>query len=508
MTATLVSNNARIHPMSSLHKRADPSQFGTNSRTRAISTSQIQTGASHLLPRKTSSLSAKVSIPIPQKRSIHGPSPLELSDKPNRIVRKIGDMDLDDIINGSDDEKSESHTLSNYRTRKPPTISKSARDLIDFLDQGPPSDFSPPLPPQSSAAPSSLKSSGRFQRMMSRLTGSSSSEKLRDESAKLRKTPVINTAFNTNTTNGTTHHPQTPVKKAPNVIVATPPPRMQPTLSQGTPQKSPTAYSDSSRLMQRKTSVRKKVPPLNPDPETPVHNPQSPSVSRTLSDEQIHLSALPSGNGQPNRANEAYKPPQPEPEPQPRASVDTTASGEKIIFRRPAPTPPTKITVEVTASTPLPVKVQPPSPSQDTNSCLNAAHARSLRQLMSTATTADECRVLVDMFLARAGFPIDRSIDEDPYPSPISSVDPSDVDLESSVIETLLGGDASSAPSTTINSAQPSEAGQADESEVGTSDAETGDEVIDSPTRHSPSRIVRDARLNRPLPITRRLLVV
>lgn len=490
-SAHFSSNNGRVY-----HKRTGTSPFDTNGRTRAISTSQIQTEASRTLPRKTSSLSATLSIPISLKRSVPGPSPLELSDKPNRS-RKISDMDPDDIVNGSDDEKSE---------LKPHTLSKSTRDLIEFLDRGPPVDFAPNLSPQSLAASSSPKSAGRFQRMMSKLTGSSSSEKLREDSAKLRKTPVVSTAFNT-----ATHHPHTPVK-VPTVIVATPPPRMQPIPPQATPPKSPTVIHDSHRLMQRKTSVRKKVPPLDPKFETSVYSPQSPSVSRTLSDEQIRSSTLLNGNGQSSGANEAHKPAQsplasPEPEPRPRASADTVASDEKIVFRRPAPTPPAKIAIDVTAPAPTPLPV-PPSPSRDTKLSLNAAHARNLRQLMSTATTADECRVLVDMFLARVGFPIDRSIDADPYPSPISSADPSDIDLESSVIETLLGGDSSSAPSTTICNAQPSEAGQADESEVGTSDAETCDEAIESPIQHSPLRIVRDTRANRPLPPATRLLVV
>lgn len=492
-TSTLVSSsNGRIHPMNSSYKRKGASQFDPNERSRTISTSQIQTGPSHILPRKTSSLSAKSSIPISQKRSARGLSHLELSEKPDR-ARNIGDMDLDDILNGSDDEKSESHTLSNFKTPKPPKLSKSARDLIDFLDQGPPTDFAPP-PPQSPAASSSLKSVGRFQRMMSRLTGGSSSEKLREESTKLKKTSVVNT---TNVANL-----QTPVKKAPAVIVATPPPRIRPTPQQVTPPKSPIANHDSSRVG-RKTSVRKKVPPLNPELETSVNSLQSSSVPRILSDEQIRPPGLPHGNGQSSSVNEAHKPTKPlllsELEPRPRASSDTAASDEKIMFRRPAPTPPAKITIEVAtpAATLLPVTVQPPSP-QDTKLSLNATHAQSLRQLMSTATTADECRVLVDMFLARVGFPIDRSIDADPYPSPISSIDPSDADLESSVIETLLGGYSSSVPSTTVHSAQPSEASQADESEVGTSDAETCDEIIDSPTQRSPSRAVRDPRVNRP----------
>ena len=73
----------------------------------------------------------------------------------------ITNMDLDDIMNGSDDEKSEHLALSNFRTPKPTKISKSARDLIDFLDRGPLEDFAPSLSPQSPAA-SSLKSAGRF----------------------------------------------------------------------------------------------------------------------------------------------------------------------------------------------------------------------------------------------------------------------------------------------------------------------------------------------------------
>ena len=489
--------------MNSFPKRAGISQIDTNGRSRAISTSQIQTGVPHILPRKTPSLSLKASIPVSQKRSVHGPYPLELSDKPNR-VRKSSEMDLDDILNGSDDEKSESHTSPNFKTPRPPKVSKGARDLIDFLDQGPPANFAPTLPPQSPAG-SSFKSPGRFQRMMSKLTGSSSSEKLREESAKLRKTPVGNTL---NTPNGSANPPQTPIKRMPSVIIATPPPRIQPAPQQITPPKSPTVNYELSRQMQRKTSVRKKVPPLDPEFATSSHGSQPLSVPRTSSDEQPRPSDLTRAYGQRNAINDNHKPPSSplEPESKPRTSADTIASRDKMEFRRPVPTP---ITIEAPALAPPPVTIRPPSPpSQDARVSLNAAHAQSLRQLMSAATTADECRVLVDMFLARVGFPVDRSTDADPYPSPTSSVDPSDVDLESSVIETLLGGDTSSAPSTAIHSTQPSEAGQADESEIGTTDSETGDEVVDSPARHTPSRIVRGTRVNRPLPTASHLLAV
>jgi len=509
-TSTLVSpTSGRVLSMNPLPKRTDTSYSDTNGRIRAISTSQIQTGATRVLARKTSSLSTKVSIPISQKRSVRGPTPLELSDRPNRtrkIQRDITEMDPDDILNGSDDEKSESRTLSGHKTSRPPKISKSARDLIDFLDQGPPEDYGPSLPLQSRNT-SPMKSTGRFQRMMSRLTGSSSNEKLREEGAKLRRTPVTNTPFNT--INGTMNPPQSPARNGPAVIVATPPPRMQSMTQQATPPSSPpTVNHDSPRPMQRKTSVRKKVPPLDPGLEqTPGRGLRSP-VSRTMSNERSSQSALTNGNGQPNGVNEAQKPasppsPLPEPEPRTRTSADTIASDDKVMFRRPAPTPP-KITIEVVTPTPapttLPITVRPPSSPQGIELPLNATHAQSLRQLMSMATTADECRVLVDMFLARVGFPIDRSTNVDPYPSPISSTDPSDVDLESSVIETLLGGDSSSGPSTATHSAQPSE--------VGTSDAETCEEAVDSLTQRSPSRIIRDTRVDRPLPSTTRLLAV
>lgn len=517
-SALISPTTGRVLPPNSPPRRADTSQLDVNARTRAISTSQVQTGTTQILPRKTSSLSARASIPIAQKRSVQGPTPLEFSGKPNRagrIQRDISDMDLDDVVYGSDGEKSEARTPSSYRSSRPPRISKSARELIDFLDQGPPADFAPPLPPQSQVTPST-KSAGRFQRIMSRLTGGSSNEKLREEGAKLRKTPVSNTV--SHATNGTTSLPQTPVRKGPAVIVATPPPRMQPMTQQITPPNSPpTVIQDSSRPVQRRTSVRKKVPPLDPGLEMSGPNPQSP-VSRTVStsSELPRPSVLINGKGQTNGVNEVRKPASPpssspEPEPRTRRSADTIASGDSIVFQRSAPTPP-KIAVEVVAPasvpTPasLPATVHPSSPPQSTELSLNVVHAQNLRELMSMATTADECRVLVDMFLARVGFPVDRSANENPYPSPISSADPSDVDLESSVIETLLGGGSSSGTSTATQSPQLSEVGQ--ESEVETSDAGTCDDAIGSPDCRSPSRITRDTRLNHPPPLASRLLAV
>ena len=85
--------------------------------------------------------------------------------------------------------------------------------------------------------------------------------------------------------------PQTPIRETPSVIVATPPPRMQPISQQVTPPRSP-SLNDSSRPMQRKTSVRPKAP-LHPELEASVASgPLSPSVTRILSNEGIHPPGL------------------------------------------------------------------------------------------------------------------------------------------------------------------------------------------------------------------------
>jgi hypothetical protein len=85
-------------------------------------------------------------------------------------------------------------------------------------------------------------------------------------------------------------------------------------------------------------------------------------------------------------------------------------------------------------------------PETKTLSKLAAQHARELQRQLLTATTVDECRLLVDMFLAKSGLSLELTNDELPYPSPASSVLPShtsvaDADLEHSLVELLLGGD-------------------------------------------------------------------
>lgn len=84
---------------------------------------------------------------------------------------------------------------------------------------------------------------------------------------------------------------------------------------------------------------------------------------------------------------------------------------------------------------------------------LTIGRVDELRRLMSNATTADECRVLTDMFLARIGFPIKRVAEEEPYPSPIS--DPEEIKAENSLVEILLGGSSSESDSFVSTTEEP-----------------------------------------------------
>ena len=86
------------------HKRKEP---------RYINLPHPDCGVSPILPLKTSSLSTKTSIPMSPKRTVHGPSPLELSDQPSRS-RNISNMDLATITKCSDDEKSGHLAFSHF----------------------------------------------------------------------------------------------------------------------------------------------------------------------------------------------------------------------------------------------------------------------------------------------------------------------------------------------------------------------------------------------------------
>jgi len=70
---------------------------------------------------------------------------------------------------------------------------------------------------------------------------------------------------------------------------------------------------------------------------------------------------------------------------------------------------------------------------------LSADDARAGHRLLSKATTADECRVIFDMLLAKAGIPVVGAVSGPSSEQSQSPIDPTDADFEHSLVEVLLG---------------------------------------------------------------------
>jgi len=80
--------------------------------------------------------------------------------------------------------------------------------------------------------------------------------------------------------------------------------------------------------------------------------------------------------------------------------------------------------------------------------CISESDVRDMQRLLSSATTADECRLIFDMYMARNGIPREPKAPVVPYPSPSPSVIKNtpytggEASLESSLVELFLGGSA------------------------------------------------------------------
>jgi len=127
------------------------------------------------------------------------------------------------------------------------------------------------------------------------------------------------------------------------------------------------------------------------------------------------------------------------------------------------PAPPTKSPlrnsrvsmVPTTTATPSLVhqampSVSPPDPAP----CLSEPEFRDMQRLIMNARTADECRLILDMFIARSDIPkaVDNKDASASYltPSPSLIIRRSSLDeiYEQSLVELLLGVDEAPAPAT------------------------------------------------------------
>ncbi|THG95817.1 hypothetical protein EW026_g5902 [Hermanssonia centrifuga] len=374
---------------------------------------------------------------FPPKREAPNPNGgIMQNGRPQRtrkIQRSPESLDLDEVMGGDDDFDTPPPTAGRRDSSKP-YISKTARDLIDFLDEGPPVELKPPGMNASMISLDSSKSrSGKLQRMMSRLTLGGSSERLNgrggstDDMSRgakgMRRSPSGSSSASAPPT--AYLQPMNTRKPLPPVVVATPPPPL-----------ASLSLSTSSSFISMEGSMGHNSPhQANPYRRVSITRKAVPSwedISHTVD----VMPPVPAANEDPRSSPKPPKTPKASPLdafPSVPLTVPQSPSGSGFLARSDR---------EVVAEPQVLESIAPAAPT------FGVEEAQDLRRLLSVATTADECRLLVDMFMCKAGFPLSvtPSIDPDAPKSSstvdvaVSKLETVNDDLESSLVAFLLGG--------------------------------------------------------------------
>ena len=338
---------------------------------------------------------------------------------PRHLTRKSIDLDDDDY--SSDMSPSTPARQAAAGTKLP--VSAGARDLMDFLAKGPPEDFRPPPSPFLETP----KKSGRLQRMISKLT---LKEKDKDSDSKGARHNNGSADSISKSSRSAPSVPTSPLYTKPIPPRIAPAPISPPSSSASSiAEQDPTPAPIPSRA-RKSSSVRKAVPALSM-PELPV--PAGTTAPETSSAPASRPVSRPvSKPSTPVRNSHIAQAP---------ITHETSVPGGQerpVVPAIVAPvSPPARnssknATIDIT-------KTPETTSSQDI-----AGHARDMHRTMVHATNADECRLLLDMFLIRSGLHLDISNPQQEYPSP-----PSDMhqplpfavqsELENSLVELFLG---------------------------------------------------------------------
>ncbi|KAF8842678.1 hypothetical protein BDN67DRAFT_965340 [Paxillus ammoniavirescens] len=419
-------------------------------RVRASSTSNPSTASSNMVPPKQPSRSESNPFPAPPgsapgsiQRRKAPPQELDInSSRPPRtrtIARHRESLDLDDVMGVSDDEdlpglKPPVATKQHDRQRG---LSTSAKELIEFLAEGPPESPSS----ENSLSPTREKS-GRLRKMISRITLTSANEST--------KSPRKLTLGSKDATSKS----MTNLSPLANKPV---PPRYP--ISGRSPSTSSERGSGDQEVpgsRQRAQSfARKPVPAWNAKSEEP--DAPAPSIpSLTLGMEGVPLTTGSPGAVVSKKASEgdiskhvrAVVKPSPPPttsvcvdQPTPTPALTPTPP---VVQPVSTPSPLLPVVLERVSSKAASVVGPKPPPAPQTPSLPLSAfeHARDMRRMLAHATTADECRLLVDMFLTATKLVADaaelKSLAATPSPQD-SGVMESTSHLESTVVGLFLG---------------------------------------------------------------------
>lgn len=378
----------------------------------------------------------------------HKAPPKELNMKATkaparRPARNRESLDINDVMGYSDEEVSTSAGRKDSRLEeKQKGLSTNTRDLIDFLAEGPPGPLAAPSPSNDSFLSLTPKKAGRLQKMLSRITLSGSSQSGKS-SRKGSIQEVVVPPLNKSSNN------LSPLANRPV------PPRYP------TPGPSSAASSDRGSVDQetrrRSQSAPRKVMPREngraasneqlPLPPIPIIVPgdelcHSPSaVSEKLSDSALdNLDA----NLKPALHQSSSAP----------GWVDSGPTSPVASSAPPslAPSiPPSPIQMESAPRAQVPPRVSskctevikvpavPPRSSSPTLAIPTSLveQSRDMRRALAHAMNADECRLLVDIFLARSKLISDpaelRALASAPPP------DPATRELNTMIEQTVVG---------------------------------------------------------------------
>ena len=345
-----------------------------------------------------------------------------------KIQRNRESLDLDDIIGGNNDEDEvvmdppKNTFRSSARVPGQYPVSAGARDLIEFLAEGPPNDPSPE-PADSSMpldTPSKAKG-GRLQRMISKLT-------LKDDDRKFRGGDSYPKSRKTGSTAG-----QSPPLPSPPILAPKPVPPRPPPISPPSPPSSPSQHSLVEPTIP--TRPRHQSTPRKPNavgPTTPQTTPKPlPDPSPVLPPKELKQPPRVSPSPSQNKDEDG------------RGSIGSRTTTKQLngttagVLKSPPERHSSKMNADAK-----------PQPTTAERSVLVAIsdNARDMHRLLAHATNAEECRLIVDLFLAKSNLPPNAEATNAGYPSPPSDNNhplPSAAaatNLENNLVELFLGG--------------------------------------------------------------------
>ncbi|KAG6828655.1 hypothetical protein H0H92_007124 [Tricholoma furcatifolium] len=357
-----------------------------------------------------------------------------------KIQRNRESLDLDDVMAGSDDDDAipasqapnPAPKLAAPAMRNGQKVSASTRDLIDFLSEGPP-DMGVPaavVAPDPTLNGKS-KGTGRLQKMISKLSLSNGDRSRSGDDLSKAPMPMpppprpVPPKPPLNNMSSLANYPVPP--RPP------PAPRMSPPTSpqESNEERSYTGTRSRSASLVQKKAVDANNTPAPSVPPVPAHQEQIENGSARRTQPPSYTNGI-SQSGNANVNGQPQRKPSVESDTQVASPVVASPKSQARVNTKPrTPTSPVR--------KPAPVYVdpnaQPPHISRE--------DAHHMHRLFSRATTADECRLIFDMFLARSGIPVDYK-KYGSYP-PRNPVGTGETDLEATLLELFLGGEKANA---------------------------------------------------------------